>query len=131
MPSPRKRRATAPDESKKTGVPKTPKRVKTFSLRLSTEELTHVRDMMSVILPPDGGTRLSQSLAVSENRQMTETKLWDKIVSLCIDAGVPVGDEAPDFFVGVSGPLQLGVFQLENGDEEPVDPLAEEEEENE
>jgi hypothetical protein len=104
MPSTKKRSATVTDASKKGKASKAPKRVKTFSLQLSTDELTHIRDIMSVILPPDGSTRLSESLAVSEKRQMTESKLWQKVVELCLDAKLPVGDEAPDFFVGVTCP---------------------------
>src|SRR5437868_2704044 len=90
-----------------------PKRVKTFSLTLTAEELLHVRDMMSVILPPDGSVRLSESLAASEKRPVTESKLWSKIVNLCMEAELPVGDSAPDFFVGMTGPLVLGIFQLD------------------
>lgn len=100
-----------------------PKRVKTFELQLTAEELLHIRDMMSIILPPDGSVRLSETLASAEKRQLSESKLWSKIVSLCIEADLPVGDAAPDFFVGMTGPLVLGVFQLDknatsNGDEE-------------
>jgi hypothetical protein len=127
MPSTKKRSATVTDASKKGKASKAPKRVKTFSLQLSTDELTHIRDIMSVILPPDGSTRLSESLAVSEKRQMTESKLWQKVVELCLDAKLPVGDEAPDFFVGVSGPLVLGVFQLDQG-EQSTDEATEEDE---
>lgn len=127
MPSPKRRHVATQDESKKGKASKAPKRVKTFSLQLSTEELAHIRDIMSVILPPDGSTRLSESLAINEKRQMTESKLWQKVVDLCLSAKLPVGDEAPDFFVGVSGPLVLGVFQLDQG-EQPTDEAEEEDE---
>ena len=90
-----------------------PKRVKTFELQLTAEELLHIRDMMSIILPPDGSVRLSETLAATEKRQLSESKLWSKVVGLCMDADLPVGDAAPDFFVGMTGPLVLGVFQLD------------------
>lgn len=119
MPQTKKKRTSripdAPDS--------VPKRIKTFDLQLTSEELLHVRDMMSVILPPDGSVRLSESLAVSEKRQLSESKLWAKIVALCIEAELPVGDEAPDFFVGMTGPLALSVFQLDKN----VDPNEDEE----
>ena len=35
----------------------------TFELSLTKFELLHLRDLMSVLLPPDGGQTLSQSLA--------------------------------------------------------------------
>lgn len=115
MPSPKKKPAR---KVTKVAAEKAVKRIKTFELVLTAEELIHVRDVMSVILPPDGSTRLSESLAAVEKRQMTESKLWGKVVNLCIEAEVPVGDSAPDFFVGMSGPLVLGCFQLDKGKNE-------------
>lgn len=69
---------------------------------------------MGVLLPPDGELTLSQSLARSENRSMLEAKLWSKLTQVCAEAGVALGDEAPDFVVGPMAPPVLGVFQLQN-----------------
>lgn len=93
------------------------KKIKTFELRLSMEELVHLRDIMSVLLPPDGSTTLSQSLAQAEKRVMVESKLWDKIVILCKHVDVPMGDDAPDYVIGMAGPPSLRVYQLHMHDD--------------
>lgn len=94
------------------------KKVKTFELRMSLEELVHLRDVMSILLPPDGSVTLSQALAQSEKRTLTEGKLWEKITELCKTASVPLGDDAPDYVVGLSGPPMLRVYQLQMHEEE-------------
>lgn len=88
------------------------KKKKTYSLRLTKFEILHVRDLMSILLPPDAKQTLSQALAASENRQMVESVLWRKIVDACKDAELPVGDDAPDYIVAPVSSPQIGVFQL-------------------
>lgn len=88
------------------------KKRKTFDLRLTKFELVHLRDLFGVVLPPDGKRTLSQSLAEAENRSMIETLLWNKVAELCIAAGIPMDEEAPDFIVAPSGPPPISVFQL-------------------
>lgn len=90
-----------------------PKKVKTYETKLSAEELAHLRDLMSIMLPPDGSTTLSQSLAKANGNSMLEARLWSKVTDLCKQAGIPTDDEAPDYAVGVSGVPTLAVYQLQ------------------
>ena len=64
------------------------------------------------MLPPDMKTTVSQSIAASQGRHMAESKLWNKIATLCEEACIPMGDEAPDFVVTISAPPTLGVFEI-------------------
>lgn len=85
---------------------------KTFQIRLSKFELLHLRDLMSISLPPEGSQTVSNSLAVAENRQLIENGLWKKISEACINVGLPVGDDAPDYVIAPTGMTPLGVFQI-------------------
>ncbi len=67
---------------------------------------------MSVALPPEGSQTVSNSLAVAENRQLIENGLWKKISEACVNVGLPVGDDAPDYVIAPSGMTPLGVFQI-------------------
>jgi len=96
---------------------------KTFSLKLSVLELVHLRDLFSIVLPVDLKSTVSQSLAAGQGRQLIETKLWNKISSLCSEGGIPLGEEAPDFIVTVTAPPELGVFEVapeHDDDDEPA-----------
>ena len=88
------------------------KRRETFTLNLTKFELVHLRDLFSIMLPPDMKTSVSQSLAVSQERTLIETKLWQKISSACFSAKLPVNDSAPDFIISPTGPPPMGVFEL-------------------
>lgn len=85
---------------------------KTFTLKLSLVELVHLRDLFSVALPVDLKTTVSQSLASGLGRQLVETKLWNKIATLCKEGNIPLDDEAPDFIVTATAPPELGVFEV-------------------
>jgi len=97
---------------------------KNFSLRLSKQELVHLRDLFGVLLPTDMRSTISQSLASSQERPLVESKLWGKIISLCNEAEIPMGDDAPDFVVTISGPPQLGVFEMISEDEQTIASIA-------
>jgi hypothetical protein len=84
-----------------------------FALQLTRYQLLHLRDVMSVMLPSDMRETISQALAKVGNRSMVEQVLWNKIVRLCIEADVPVGDVVPDYIVSISAPATLGVFELQ------------------
>ena len=94
---------------------------KNFALKLSKQELLHLRDIFSVLLPPDMKLTVSQSLAASQGRHLVETKLWNKISSLCSEAEIPVGDEAPDFVITLTSPPSLGVFEMITDQDDGVD----------
>lgn len=95
------------------------KRRKTYGLQLTKFELLHLRDLMSVSLPPSGEQTLSQALATVEERPVVESFLWRKLCELCQDADLPVGDEAPDYIVAPVGVPQIGVFMIAS---DPPDP---------
>lgn len=94
--------------------PKDPpvKRQSVFDLRLTKFELLHLRDLMGVLLPPDGAQTISQALASVEERSLIESKLWEKLAELCNKAELPLDSEAPDFIVAPTGPTPLGIFQV-------------------
>jgi len=83
-----------------------------LDLRLTKFELIHLRDLMGVLLPPEGFQTLSQALAVVEGRATIESMLWNKISKLCIEANLPIDAEAPDYIVMPTSPPPMGIFQL-------------------
>lgn len=87
-------------------------RQKTFDLNLTKFELLHLRDLMSLLLPPDGQQTLSQSLAELEGRNLIESMLWTKLSSLCESAGLPTDSEAPDYIIAPITSPKLGVFHV-------------------
>lgn len=89
-----------------------PKPRKTFTLRLTRLELTHLRDLFSVMLPPDLKATLSQELATSQDRSLIEARLWQKVTATCREAEVPLDDDAPDFVVAASSAPAIGVFEI-------------------
>lgn len=97
------------------------KKKKTYPLRLTKFELLHLRDLFSVTLPPEGDQTMSQALAALEGRNMVESFLWRKVAAACEEAGLPVGDDAPDYVIAPAAPPPLGVFQLSS---EPVEEPA-------
>jgi hypothetical protein len=99
----------------------TPPPQPTWDLRLTTPELLHLRDLVSVLLPPNGEKTVSQMLAEGEGRQFAETKLWKKLVELCRKAKLPLNDQAPDYVVMTVGAPTLAVIRIasEDGGEEP------------
>ncbi len=98
------------------------KRRKTFTVRLTKFELLHLRDLFSVVLPPEMKETLSIRLAQSQDRLLVEAKLWQKLVRACTEAELPMGDDAPDFVVAAAGAPPIGVFELAH---EPLAPEPE------
>lgn len=88
------------------------KRRKTFNVRLTRFELLHLRDLFSVVLPPEMKDTLSQRLALSQDRALVEANLWQKLTRACREAELPMGDDAPDFVVAASGAPPVSVFEL-------------------
>lgn len=90
--------------------------VKTWDVKLTYDELVHLRDLFSICLPPDLGETVSQNLAASENRSFVETKLWLKIGKACADSGVSLAENAPDFVVAPTAPPPMGIFRITQSD---------------
>jgi len=89
-----------------------------WELKLTQLELLHLRDLFSILLPPEGKQTVSQVLALSEDRTLAETGLWSKLSGLCKSAGIPTDDEAPDFVVMMAGAPTLGIFKVDAQQEE-------------
>lgn len=88
------------------------KKRKTYTLRLTRMELCHLRDLFSVLLPPSGEKTLSQVLAEVEGRQVVEGMLWRKLTETLEEAGIPMGDDAPDFIAAATGTPAITVYQI-------------------
>lgn len=88
------------------------KKHSTFDLNLTKFELLHLRDLMSILLPPDGAETVSKSLAAAEDRLLIESMLWDKLCKLCKQAKLPMETEAPDYIIAPTSPPPMGVFQV-------------------
>jgi hypothetical protein len=88
------------------------KKHETFELILTKFELLHLRDLMSVLLPPDGSQTVSEALASAEERTLIESFLWDKMSKLCKQAKLPLEGEAPDYIVAPIAAPPMGVFQI-------------------
>lgn len=90
--------------------------VTTFKVEFTRAELAHIRDLFSIRIPPELKTTLSEALAESQERQLIETRLWEKLTAVITKSGVPMGENAPDFTVLPTGAVPLGVFQIEMTD---------------
>jgi len=105
---------------------------KNFSLRLTKQELLHLRDLFGVLLPSSMKSTISQSLAANQGRHLIESKLWNKISNLCLSADIPMGEEAPDFVATIVAPPDIGVVEMfveDDGGMEEVNSGFEQEEE--
>lgn len=124
MARPKKTTLPARASTKKRAPGGPPKKVapQTWPVHLTREMLEHLRDLFGVLLPPEGQVSVSQFLAAVTGRQELENNLFTIIEDTCIDAGIPTGDDAPDYVVMPISPPPMGVFQarLEDvPDEEP------------
>lgn len=104
---------------------------KSFELHLTEKELVHLRDLMSILLPPDGKTTVSQELANSQNRLEVEGRLWDKILDCCKKNNVQVEESAPDFVITLNSPVTLSIYQLKQQEEQKYHHIGREEEQPE
>lgn len=78
----------------------------------TTGELKHLRDLMSVILPSDSGSTVSETLAVFNGNSDDEESLWNKLHGACNEMGLPIGDSAPDFAIVPIDVPAMGVVQI-------------------
>ena len=94
------------------------KKTKLFVLKISKIQLIHLRDVLSILFPSADEKTLSQSLAAAEQRTFEESSLWKKIASLCVNAEVPIDDEAPDYALVPVGHAPMGVFMIGQDEEQ-------------
>lgn len=88
--------------------------VDTFVLTLARSELVHLRNLMSVMLPPRGEETVSQQLAVVSGFPFTDASLWRKVAAACEAAGVKTGDSAPDYGLAPAALPTLEIVQVNN-----------------
>ena len=79
-------------------------------LSITIDELTFLRDLMSVMMPPDGQITAAKVLAQLTESEESEESLWLKIFDLCENSGVPVGENAPDYLIAQT--MGLSVYQV-------------------
>lgn len=92
-----------------------------------------------MLLSPKAEQTVSQALAEAEERTLVESRLWQRIVASCKEAGLPMDEEAPDFVCAatVATPT-IGVFRIasepneaveDEDDDRPSSPFGSDEEE--
>jgi hypothetical protein len=89
-----------------------------LQLSLSKDELIHIRDIMSVLMPPDCKNTFSEELAQLNNLTDAEENLWQKIHHLCSINNIDTDDRAPDFVVTIPQHPELAIHRLQVNSEE-------------
>lgn len=69
------------------------------TLGMSADGIKFLRDLFSVMVPPDGELTVSQSLAQSTGREKLEEELWQGIIALCKENDIPTGNDAEDYAI--------------------------------
>lgn len=86
--------------------------VELCTLNLTQAELVHLRDLMSIMIPPDYENTVSQSLAKNVGRVIIETLLWKKLNDLCENCGIATGPAAPDYVLTSVSQPNIEVFRI-------------------
>lgn len=84
-----------------------------FTLQLNKRQLTHLRDLMSITLPPRYTRRISTDLAHAEKRVAAEDALWKQVFALCEQADIELNADAPDFSLDIASAPRLEVVRVE------------------
>jgi ribosome biogenesis protein Tsr3 len=106
------KKTKASSKTKQTTRKSAAKKLETYSVAFTVDELLHLRDLFNVLLPPAAEITVSQSLAESEEREVIESNLWNKLSLVMESANVPMEDDAPDYVIAMSSPPSLAVFQI-------------------
>ncbi len=85
---------------------------KSIVLKLNQDELTHLRDLFGILMPPNYTLTLSESLALLYNNEKLENKLWDQVYNLCKHNNISIDTDANDFAVMIATPPKLEVQQV-------------------
>lgn len=83
-------------------------------LVLTIEELTFLRDLMSLLLPPDGQITAAKVLGQLTESEEQEQSLWHKIYDACENVNLPVGEDAPDYLIAQT--MGLSIYQVSKED---------------
>jgi hypothetical protein len=97
------------------------KKTKLAQVKFSKFELIHLRDLFSLLTPPEMKETISQKLALLQSRPLIEAKLWQKIAKACEECEIPLGDEAPDFVVSLASTPSIGVYELSHDENQERD----------
>lgn len=85
------------------------------TLKLTHRELTHLRNLMGVVVPTSGSgeTRsVSGALGILSGHEADEASLWERVQDACINSGIPVGHGTPDFAVLQDRPVTMMIALL-------------------
>lgn len=86
---------------------------KKITLQLTKDELTHIRDLMSMLDFKNEKT-ISEHLSFKNGKVNAEETLWNNVFKLCINTGVPVADAAPNYQVMFADAPTICVIGEEN-----------------
>lgn len=87
---------------------------KSIKIELNIDELTHIRDLFSVMF--DDGTSISERLSILLDKKEVENNLWQKVYKLCEVEKLGVDKNAPNFLISPSD-VTLGIFKAKFVDE--------------
>jgi len=94
---------------------------KSITLKLTSNELVHVRDLFSILMPQNYVLTLSESLATQNDTEKLENKLWTKIYNLCKCNNISTDKDADDFAVMIANQPQLEIQRIKlETDNEPA-----------
>lgn len=97
-------------------------------ISLDINELTHIRDLFSVMF--EDGISISERLANLLKRNKVEVSLWQKIYKECENLNLPLDKEAPNFLVSPKE-INLDIFNAKILYEDDSQNLEEKEKINE
>lgn len=89
---------------------------KIIELKLTQNQLLHIRDLMSVSLAGEDERSISLELA-SKNKvgAYDENELWNVIVDACKEANIPIEHDVPDYKIALS--IQPKLFIIKDDEE--------------
>jgi hypothetical protein len=102
----------------------------TFAVKFTKFELIHLRDLFGIKFPPTFDKTVSSVLAQRAGRPIIESVLWAKLAVACEAAKIPLGEDAPDFMVGVVSMPEMSVFEIASEPDEDYGEDDDDESEN-
>ena len=81
---------------------------KTYDLKLSRDELEHLRALMGVTIVVSNSQVSDPVSKLMDAKQ--DSKIWNRLVKLCKAANVPI-DEAPDHAISMSQMYSINIVK--------------------